>query len=415
MVEYDYLMKLFSTPRPNGSHAERETSRLVKAWLQERGIPFRVHSFTHYPYFFECIGAWLILSRLLLSAAIWLRWGWVALPVALIAMAGATLDQAFHWPLVTWPGARRGENIIIEFPLPDEQSEIIFSAHYDSKTELLDHNQRMFFLKAIPFGIFLTLALAFLGPLDQILLAQGSAWAEFTHRLGVVLSLPLLFLAGGLGFNMLLGRFIGQPSQGAGDNGAACAVLLGLAASLAQQYDSKENDGSSDIDSECTRVTLALFTGEEVDRQGSRAYAAWRDRQERGWPLPIAAVNMEAMAQNGDYVYWEKEGSIFRLRPTHPQVNLAIREAVAEVTGAEPVPGGPMISDSAAFLVRGFPTGVLGTYDKDWHDSGFHRPSDNLSRIMIERLPEGVEILRRLTGKLPEVARRGKVIPSKMD
>jgi hypothetical protein len=394
MTDYGHLMDIFSRPRPNGSRAEVDTSSQIQEWLQKRGIPFHVHTFTLYPYFFECIGAWLILSRLALALVVWLRLGWISIPIAIIGLLGATLDQAFHIPLVTWFGARRGENIIVELGDDKPAREVIFSSHYDSKTELLDHNQRMFFLKNIPTGIILTIILGAIGPIDAWLTAQASPFASWVYWGGIVLSLPLLFLAGGLGINMLAGRLV-KPSQGAVDNGGSCAVLLGLAEKL---HEEESEAFSSKL--EDTRITLALFTGEEVDRQGSRAYVSWRSSRPGGWAIPAAAVNLEVMAQDSDYVYWEKEGSVFKLEPTHPEVNQAIIEAVREVTGKDPLPGGPVISDGAPFMHAGIPTGVMGTLDSKFGFSGFHRPTDNRQRIVMERLPQGVEILRLLGERL---------------
>jgi hypothetical protein len=36
---------------------------------------------------------------------------------------------------------------------------------------------------------------------------------------------------------------------------------------------------------------------------------------------------------------------------------------------------------------------VLGTYDQRMKEGGFHRPTDNLGRVVMDRLPEGVEML----------------------
>jgi hypothetical protein len=393
MTDYSHLMDIFSRPRPNGSRAEVETSKQIQEWLRKRGIPFHVHTFRLYPYFFECIGAWLIISRLALALVVWLRLGWVSVPVALIALLGATLDQAFHIPLVTWFGARRGENIIVEIGAEKPAREVIFSSHYDSKTELLDHNQRMFFLKNIPTGIVLTVLLGAVGPLDAWLTAQASPYSSWVYWAGVTLSLPLLFLAGGMGINMLAGRLV-EPSQGAVDNGGSCAVLLGLAEKLHEET----QQGNSKLEN--TRITLALFTGEEVDRQGSAAYASWRTSQTGGWSLTAAVVNLEVMAQDSHYVFWEKEGSVFKLEPTNPEVNQAIIKSVRDVTGRDPQPGGPIISDGAPFMHAGIPTGVMGTLDSQFGFGGFHRPTDNRQRIIMDRLPEGVEILWQLIDKL---------------
>jgi hypothetical protein len=383
MVDYNELMGWLSVPRPNASQAERRTLQALQAWLERRLIPYRLHSFRLYPYFFIAIGAWLILSRTLLALAIWLRWGWPAAVIAFLGLLGGTVDVALGVPLVGWPGATRGENLLIEFEPTDPQQEIVFSAHYDTKSEFLDHRQRMFFIKNLPLGILLTVLLGLLGPLDRALLDASASWAPLTYVTGVLLSLPLLFLAWGLGLNLSLGRFC-PPSQGAVDNGAACAILLGLA-------DRVQN---GELLLERTRLTLAIFSGEEVNMQGSHAYTAGRD-----WSLPTLAVNLEVMAQDGSYVYWEQDGTSLKLVPTSPQLNQTLAETVAEVCGAPAIPAGPVNSDGYSFLRVGVPAATLGTYDTKWVDRGFHSPADNLGRVVMERLPEAVEILARLVYK----------------
>jgi putative aminopeptidase FrvX len=183
--------------------------------------------------------------------------------------------------------------------------------------------------------------------------------------------------------NLSLGRF-SLPSQGAVDNGAACAILLGLADRVQQ----------GDLVLERTRLTLAIFTGEEVNMQGSRAYAS-----ERNWPLPTIAVNLEVMAQDGSYVYWEQDGTSLKLVPTSMQINQVLAETVADVTGVKAMPAGPVNSDGYSFLRVGVPATTLGTYDTKWVDRGFHSPADNLGRVVMARLPEAVEILARLITK----------------
>lgn len=381
MPDYQSLMQILSVPRPNGSPALTQTRRALQDWLTQRSIPHRAHAFRLYPFFFEAIGLWLILSRTLLAFAVWFRWGWAVLPVALIGLLGGLLDVLLHWPLVTWPGARVAENILIEFePLEPAAQEIVLSAHYDTKTEPLDHRQRMFFLQKLPLGILLSVLLGLLGPLDGWLLAQGSSWASLTFWLSVGLTIPLLILTWGLGLNFSIGRFI-QPSHGAVDNGTSCAALLGLAEKLAEDSNALTR----------TKVTLALFAGEEVNLQGSRAYVNGRD-----WPLPAIALNLEALAQDGVYLYWEQDGSVFKLVPTSPEVNRILSAAVMEVTDAEAQPAGPVISDGASFLAAGIPTAVMGTFDTQLALTGFHRPTDNLTRAVLPRLPETVKILHHI-------------------
>jgi hypothetical protein len=68
--------------------------------------------------------------------------------------------------------------------------------------------------------------------------------------------------------------------------------------------------------------------------------------------------------------------------------------AVEQVTGTPAGPAGPVNSDGASFLFVGIPTTTVGTLDSHLGETGFHRPTDNLERIVMERLPEGVDILQ---------------------
>ncbi|HSN73866.1 MAG TPA: M20/M25/M40 family metallo-hydrolase [Anaerolineae bacterium] len=269
--------------------------------------------------------------------------------------------------------------------------EVVISAHTDSKTELLDHRGRAFFVRMLPLGMALTLLVGLFGLMDGLLAASAPGWSNASFAAGVVLSIPLLFLAWGLGLNLALGR-LAQPSTGAVDNGAACAVVAGLAERLAEEGGLRQ-----------TRVTLALFTGEEANMQGSRAYVG-----SRAWPLPVAAVNLELLGQNGGYVFWERDGTGFRSLPTTAEVNAWLAAAVQQVTGQSPQPAAAINSDGASFLARGIPAAVLGTRDQALGLTGLHRPSDNPKRVDIARLPEAVEILARL---IQQIDRDGLALP----
>lgn len=380
--EFSLLMEVLSRTRPNGSAALRKTLLDMENWLSERKILYKEHRFRIYPYFFVCTGLWLVFSRTLLAIAFWLDWGWWTLIISLISLIGGLVDVAWNIHLVTWPGSQEGVNLLVEYPARQARQDLILCAHYDSKTELLDHYQRMFFLKRLRLGIILTLGIGLLSPIHVFL--AGSITGRLFFLLGGLAVAVLLILAWGLGANLTLGG-LKKPSQGAVDNGAACAILLDLANQLKQ----------GEIHLQQTNLTITLFCGEEVNMQGSHAYAQMRD-----WPLPAAAINLEVMAQNGDYVYWEKDGTSLKLLPTSAKLNRLLEQCIHEVTGLSVIPKEIVNSDAGQFLLVGISATTLGTVDKEWEERGLHQASDNLERVVMSRLPEAVDILKHLIVKV---------------
>ncbi len=380
-VNYNELLDLLSVPRPNGSAAERATLEALKRWLEARGIAYTTHGFRQYPYLYHAVGAWLIGSRALLALAVLRRWGWPTLPIAGVGLAGGLLDT-FGVPFVGWPGARRGESLLLEFGPPDADREIILAAHYDSKTELLGNRQAHFFLSRLPLGIGLSVLLGLLGPLDRWLAGRRSPLAHLTYALGLALSPALLGLAGGLGLHLMLGRLV-APSQGAVDNGAACAILLALAARLA----------GGELPLGQTRVRIALFGAEEVNMQGSRAFV--RGHYSGAVGRPVAAVNLELLGQDGGYLLWRKDGNALRTVDTSPEVNALVGGAVKQVTGQDPPVEGVLNSDTFSFLSAGIPAAVLGSFDAREGNSGMHSAADRRERVHVGRLRETVVILEQ--------------------
>jgi len=99
------------------------------------------------------------------------------------------------------------------------------------------------------------------------------------------------------------------------------------------------------------------------------------------------------MAQDGDFIYWGQDGNAFRLMPTVAWLNGTIAAAIEQVTGCTAQPGGPVNSDGFSFLRAGIPATTIGTRNTRLGVTGFHRPSDNLDRVVFERLPQTVQVL----------------------
>lgn len=384
-TKFSTLMQILSSPRLNGSDALRTTRRNLSEWLNEHEIEHRIHQFRLFPFFMEIGGLWLVAMLLLLTTSIWMRWGWASFLIAIIALAVIVVEMR-GTPLLSRIASDLGENIVIEFePQAPVQKEIVLSAHYDSKTELLNDKQRAFFMSKLPISMTIMILVGLLGLFDNLIQESSEWWADSPYVLALMLSGLMLALLLPIGINAIFGRFA-PPSQGAVDNGAGCAILLGLAEQLA----------THDIALQKSKVTIVLFCGEEIVVQGSRAYARDRD-----FSYPTTAINLDLMGQNGDYVVWEQIGSSLQAFPADADLNTLVKQIIADEIKAEVhVHSGPIGTDSLPFLAKGLSATTIGSLDKQVGFDGLHSPQDNLKRIAFEKLPEGAAFLHTLLHKL---------------
>jgi len=363
------LLPIFGVSRPNGSYALDVTRKRICHWLGEQ-LPYQLHTFSLFPYYSELLGVWVASSQLLLVWAVWQRWGWGLSLIGIISLVVIWLEVNGRYT-ITRLFCTQGYNIILPFPSATQpRQQAILSAHYDSKTELLDQQNRKIFVAYVPLGLLIILGLSIYG------LCQSAASAPVQTAVLIIAILHWGMMTG-LALNSLLGRFV-SPSLGAVDNGGSCAVLL----HLAQQFPTLQQ----------TNVTIALFVGEEIWLQGSRAFAA-----NHTFALPTVVLNLEGMGQNGRYYLTTKIGlPLLQELPTDNTLNARVT-AVAEAVSGQPVEmlAEVMMTDTFPFLKQGIPATTLGTYDQELKLSGLHRPTDNLSRIHESNLTQAVEILQR--------------------
>jgi hypothetical protein len=369
------LFPFLSAPRPNGSRSLTRTVEAVQAWLEDKSIPVHSHRFTLRPCFMELLGLWLGSTGLLLPVAALARWGWGGLILALLALGIPLLEIRFLCPAITPLIRQPAQNLIAFFPASHPTREVLFCAHLDSKTELLDHYRRLALLRLSLPAMALALVCGALIAAETIWPAEGLRWLAF------LTGLPAATYGLGMGANLVGGRFSRRPSTGAVDNGAAVAVLLALARQLHRREPGLEH----------TAVTLLFTVGEEAQMQGALAYV--RDR--KAWPLPARAVNLEVLGQNGGYLLWEEDGTVMRRMAVDPTLNRALERAVEAVTGKRPVREKLNSSDACAFLQRGIPAATLGSFDAALGNRGLHSAMDHPGRVDPDRLNEAVVVLGR--------------------
>ena len=392
-AEFASLLSFLSGPRPNGSRALERTVEKVRAWLEEEGVPVQPHRFTLRPYFMELLGLWMALTGLFLPVAALGRWGWGGLILALLTLAVPLLEVRFLCPTVTVLVRRPAQNLVASFPTPHPDQEVILCAHLDSKTELLDHYQRMVLLRLSLPVMGLALACGVLTAVEGLLPAGSAAFAA--RWLAFLAGLPAAVYGLVMGANLVGGRFSRHPSTGAVDNGAAVAVMLALALRLRPSASLRTSSGQArqlhrgDLHLDRTSVTLLFTVGEEAQMQGALAYV--RDRKD--WPLPTCVVNLEVLGQNGGYWLWEEDGTVMLRKPVDPALNRALESAVEAVTGERPVREPVISCDAFAFLRRGIAAATLGSFDRDLGGRGLHSALDNPGRVDPGRLVQAVEVL----------------------
>jgi len=142
---------------------------------------------------------------------------------------------------------------------------------------------------------------------------------------------------------------------------------------------------------------MIFFAGEELNRQGPRAYV--EDRfDESTPPYPVYNINLEFLCQKGDSAHWRLDGNFINQIETSPQLNDVLGKAVFEVTGTKLVPMPKDFvgySDSGSFLTSGIPSTTLSNIGSDKLGTRYmHTSLDNRDRISEERISETVAILK---------------------
>ena len=129
------ILAHLSIPRPNHSQALADTAAYIKTLLTGWGVPFVVQEFALRPYMQLLLGISMLLLAILLFFLVLKRKPLAALIVALAIPLVLILEFELFIPVVTALVTKGGENIIINFTVPNPARELVFAAHYDSKTD----------------------------------------------------------------------------------------------------------------------------------------------------------------------------------------------------------------------------------------------------------------------------------------
>lgn len=364
------ILETIAVPRPNHSDAVDKTAAYLKGLLTSWNIPFDVQHYTLRPYEHLLVGyACFFLALLALYFVIKQK----PLPILAAALAIPVLmilEYEFFIPVVSPLITKGGQNLIVSFNAPDAMRELVFAAHYDSKTDFFDHLERAKIYRFIPVAGVLGMLMALWVKLRTRMKAlRKPFFAPLTVAFAALLAAYWGLVALGMGGYI----FLSKQSCGAVDDGGAVVTLLGLAKNIKE---GKVNTGKSNI-------TIIFMSGEEVGPQGSYWYVKKRFRDAPAKPsLPVSLVNLELVGQNGTMVYWRKYGVFLSFKGHDQELEKRIAAAWKDVAGKPPVAGGAITDDAYHFINAGIPAITVGhTGIPGLGEGGFHDVTDCMDRV----------------------------------
>ncbi|MCX6006238.1 MAG: hypothetical protein NTZ34_03140 [Chloroflexi bacterium] len=154
------ILAQLSMPRPNQSQALEETAKYIQALLKDWGIPYVVQIFPLHPYMQLIVGSTILLLAVLLFIFLLRKKSIAALIVAIVIPFLLIAEFELFIPVVSGIIQKAGQDIIIVNNVPNPVRELVFAAHFDSKTDFWDHIQRARIYAFIPVAVVLGLILA---------------------------------------------------------------------------------------------------------------------------------------------------------------------------------------------------------------------------------------------------------------
>ncbi len=376
------LAPLTTVARENGTAALQQTADFLRDFLAAQGVDVELIPFLATPYRLRLAGVLILAGGVAYFALMRRGRPGPAFLVALFLPVLLLAELDYQAPLFGRIGAQTEYHVRAVVPAAHPEARLIFTAHYDSKTDLLDHVERapveaagLPVVAAMIAGAFSASAAGRRGRRARFLrgFASFATWAALAY--------------GVAGFAALsAGALVPERSPGALDDGASCAVLARLAADLAAAPPQR------------TDVEVILLAAEEVGVQGSYAYAAERFA---GPPdLPTYVVNLEGLGESRHLAVLGGEAFTLRTFEPAPEVVALLDRVVLERTGEPlaltPYPGG---TDARSFLAHGVPAATLvslpedGLFTRDLHSAG-----DDRSRVDEGALDDALSFLHAVVG-----------------
>lgn len=379
MMPLDEILTQVAIPRPNASVNLEGVREFLVGVLSDSGYAVVRESFVVRPYMQAAVGIALVFLAVLAVMALRGRLAGLALVLALLVPLVYLAEFEYNVPVVSWVGQWPAENLVVDWSPPAEPGAaagqrplVILSAHYDSKTDVLDHYQRQPIYAAAPLAMGLLLLTSLLG----VAAGRWNILAFLRDGFGRTALLALGVLAvvglGLLAYSFAGGYFVRAESPGARDDGTSVAILAGLAAELPKL-------GLEDVD-----VRIILFAGEEVNCQGSAAYVAAHPELDPSTPgaRPVYLINLECLAGGGNLAYHDSSGTFLKHYSSSDRLVELFDRALATGTDWPSLTRlGFQYNDSGPFMRVGIPA-ITITQNRPGQLDSYHNAGDNLDLVV---------------------------------
>jgi acetylornithine deacetylase/succinyl-diaminopimelate desuccinylase-like protein len=379
MTDWDLLLaKLAETPRENGTAALHETARFLFDRLSSTGLEVSLVAFTAQPWALRLAGVIALAGGLLYWRL--MRAGRAGAALAVAAAIPLLLLAQLEWqiPVFGWIGAEAQDHVLARRAAVSPEQRLILAAHYDTKTDALDHVERApVDLLAAP-----VIPLMLLGALAALRAGRAPGRSRWLARFGGFAAWSAAAYGLATFVALSAGAFLPARSPGALDDGGACAVLVRVAEELAARPPPDRTD-----------VELLLLSAEEVGVQGSWAYAA--ERFSAPPDLPTFVVNLEGIGASARLEVLARER--FTLRSFEPDARLVDLLGVRyRLLFGEPLErtGFGGATDARSFLAHGIPAATLVSREPGGGlMRGLHSARDTRARLDPAALESSVAFL----------------------
>jgi acetylornithine deacetylase/succinyl-diaminopimelate desuccinylase-like protein len=367
----ELLIHLAEIPRENGTAALHQTASYLVETFRAAGIEAQRVPFTAHPFETRFLGLFVFASCAFYFYLTRRKNFLAAGALSLLIPVVAVLDVEFGLPLFGGLRMERQENIVARIPARSPTQRLVFTAHYDTKTDLFDHVVRAP-ITALAFPL---CGLMLVGALAGLVVRNSSRRSRALESSVNLVGVVALFYGPTFLLAFSAGALLSARSPGALDDGAACAVLVRVATELAQASPLEQTD-----------VQIILFSGEELGAEGSALYVKSRFPERDS--LPTYVVNLDPVGATPRLAVLGKEARLLRTYHPDPRIVAGLDRALLETTGSSlrlTSHGG--LTDAVSFEAHGIPAATLISEVPPFIiPRGMHTAKDNRSRIDLSSL-----------------------------